>query len=68
MILDVNYTVISLGSFNYGLRWKENHCGICNKECEDLTNFYGFQSCSCDEMFCYPDCFKAHQKSTGHRT
>lgn len=59
-------------SFNHGMRWNENHCGLCDKEITDSegNTLEGCtaQSCSCNQVFCYPYCFRHHQKSTGDRT
>lgn len=52
--------------------WNGTHCGMCNQEIVDDNgnSLKGFnaQSCSCEGIFCYPECFKIHQRSTGDRT
>jgi hypothetical protein len=52
--------------------WGNTHCGICNQEiCNkdgDALKGFVLQSCSCNAIFCYPDCLRVHQKSWGHKT
>ena len=40
------------------------YCGLCNIK----VNYKTSQSCSCNDVFCYPTCFIQHQKSTGDHT
>ena len=52
--------------------WDDTHCSFCNKEIVDdegeALKGCNAQTCSCNKVFCYPDCFKEHQKNTGDRT